>query len=213
MPPNVSVNYESKWNDGSISIQAQTGFEAIKGFMEGGWEETGATLKGVLEGVGEAVRQGAIGMLDAVAPGAKTLYAIERGRVITPKMEMMFEGVGRRNFSYTFIFIPKSETEAGAVHNIVWLFKYHMAADFKGVAQNTYREMDIPSTFDIQYMYKTNENQNLNKIGTCALTKVDVEYGGDKYVSHEGGVPQTTKLTLNFTELEIVTKDRIADGY
>ena len=88
-----------------------------------------------------------------------------------------------------------------------------MAANFVGGGQFAHREMEIPSMFDIQYMYKTNENQNLNKIGTSVLTKVDVEYGGDRYVSHEGGVPQTTKLTLNFTELEIVTKDRIAEGY
>lgn len=213
MPPNITVNYESKWADGEVGIVAQTGYEAIKGFMDRGWAGKSETVKGTLDNLDHVLRQGAIGMLDAVAPGAKTLFAIERGRVITPKMEMMFEGIGRRNFSYVFTFIPKSAKEANAVHNIVRNFKYHMAANYAGGGQFAQREMEIPSMFEIQYMYKAKENENLNKIGTCVLTKMDVEYGGDKYVSHEGGVPQTTKLTLNFTELETITKDHIAEGF
>ena len=42
---------------------------------------------------------------------------------------------------------------------------------------------------------------------------MDVEYGGDRFVAYEEGVPQTTKLSLSFTEFEIITKDHIADGY
>ena len=42
---------------------------------------------------------------------------------------------------------------------------------------------------------------------------MDVEYGGDKYVSHEGGVPQTTKLSLSFTEFDIITKKHIEAGF
>ena len=42
--------------------------------------------------------------LDTLAPGARALQQIDSGKVITPRMEMMFEGVGRRNFSFTFCF-------------------------------------------------------------------------------------------------------------
>jgi hypothetical protein len=30
-------------------------------------------------------------------------------------------------------------------------------------------------------------NPFLNKISTCALEKMDVSYGGDRFVSYEGG--------------------------
>ena len=211
MPPNVTVNYESKWADQDVGILAQTGFDAIKGFMAG--KAVGDQFADFFENAAHSARKSIWGAIDTITPGAKTLYAIERGRIITPKMEVMFEGIGRRNFSYTFTFIPKSKKEADAIHNIVWNFKYHMAANYVGGGQHGHREMDIPNIFDIQYMHIGYENRNLNKIGTCALTKMDVEYGGDRYVSHEGGVPQTTKLTLNFTELEIITKDHIDQGY
>ena len=32
-------------------------------------------------------------------------------------------------------------------------------------------------------------------------------------VAYEDGVPQTTKLSLSFTELEIITRDAIKEGY
>ena len=73
--------------------------------------------------------------------------------------------------------------------------------------------MSFPDKFDIEYMHMADKNLNLNKISTCALTKMDVEYGGDRYVAYEGGVPQTTKLSLSFSEFDIITRDHIADGF
>ena len=42
---------------------------------------------------------------------------------------------------------------------------------------------------------------------------MDVEYGGDRYVAYEDGVHQTTKLTLSFTEFEIITRSHIEQGF
>jgi hypothetical protein len=62
-------------------------------------------------------------------------------------------------------------------------------------------------------MYKTAQNTHLNKIGTCVLNSVDVNYGGDKFVTYAGGVPQSTKISLKFTEMEIMTRKRVSQGY
>jgi hypothetical protein len=75
------------------------------------------------------------------------------------------------------------------------------------------REMEIPDFFNIRYMYLSKENPHLNKIKQCVLTGATVEYGADRYKAYKGGVPQTTKLSLNFSELEIITKDYIKQGY
>ena len=73
--------------------------------------------------------------------------------------------------------------------------------------------MDIPSDFEIEYMYRGRRNPYLNRISTCVLKNVNVEYGGDRYVAFDEGNPQTTKMTLNFTELNIMTKEFIQQGY
>ena len=62
-------------------------------------------------------------------------------------------------------------------------------------------------------MHKSAENQYLNKISTCALESMDVNYGAERFVAYEGGVPQTTKITLKFKELEIITKKQIEQGF
>ena len=172
-----------------------------------------ATARQLGAGGEEMLRSLALASLDVAAPGAKAVFAIERGKVITPKMELMFEGIGRRNFSFTFTFIPKSGPEAQMVKDIIFKFKYHMAANFEGADIQGSRTMKFPDTFDIEYMHMGKKNDYLNKIATCALTKMDVEYGGDRYVAYDGGIPQTTKLTLNFTEFEIVTRTKIGEGY
>ena len=85
----------------------------------------------------------------------------------------------------------------------------------------TKREMDIPGTFDIQYMYRSAENNFLNKVSTCFLTNVQVEYGADRFTAYEptsskfgsGPPPQKSKLTLQFNEIEVLSQDHIALGY
>ena len=81
--------------------------------------------------------------------------------------------------------------------------------------------MSIPDTFDIDYMYRSNRNSFLNKISTCFCTGVQVAYGGDRYIAYDettgvqgkGNPPQRTALTLNFKEMEIITRERINEGY
>ena len=85
-----------------------------------------------------------------------------------------------------------------------------MHADF---VDGNVREMEIPDFFNIRYMYKGKENSHLNKISTCVLKKLDVNYGSDRYVSYEDGTPQTTKISLGFEELEIITRNKIKDGF
>ena len=38
-------------------------------------------------------------------------------------------------------------------------------------------------------------------------------YGGDRFQAHADGVPQTSKLSLKFKELEIITRKLADEGY
>jgi len=56
----------------------------------------------------------------------------------------------------------------------------------------------------------------LPKISDCALKDVKVTYGPDGFfntVAGTDGVPSEITMELNFTELEVLTANRIADGY
>jgi hypothetical protein len=210
MPPSLSVSYNSKYGPSNISAMGMMGKTALDAFMG----KNGTNFDTALEkGLGE-FKQGAetavMAILDTAAPGSTALLALEKGAIRTPRMELMFEGIGRREFSFEFNFIPKDANEATTIQNIVKQFKLHMASNF---TDETFREMEIPDLFNIKYMFKGDENQYLNKISTCALESMDVSYGGDRFVAvGEDGVPQTTKITLKFKEMEIITKKAIQAG-
>ena len=163
-------------------------------------------------------------------PGSVTLFQLSTGSILGSKMEVMFTDVGRRNFSFEFNFIPKSEQEAKMVYKIVQTFKEHMlpeyltSIDLGAMGKHTLgggRILSIPDTFDIQYFYHSNENPFLNKISTCYLTSMDIDYGGEKYVTYEpielngqvGPPPQKTSISLAFTEIETITRERAKQGF
>ena len=91
----------------------------------------------------------------------------------------------------------------------------------KNVPLGQGRILKRPDKFDIHYFYNVNENPFLNRISTCYLTSMDVEYGGEKYVTYEpttlgnrvGPPPQRTNITLSFTEIETITRERAREGF
>jgi len=234
MPPQVSVSYNANYAETEISRRAEA---SIAGF-EGGADAIAQLIynqdfssagASIAQGVGAvqdaasgAVTQAVIGAVDKLAPGAKSLVALQRGKIITPRMEVMFEGIGRRSFEFTFTMIPKSASESQKIKDIVKLFKIHMSPEYGDggiiLSKKNVREQSIPDVFDIQYMYRDKENSHINKIGTSYLTGMDVQYGGDRYTAYEPDAsgsppPQRTTMTLRFTEIELMYRNRVEEGY
>ena len=223
MPPSVSVNYNVKYGDQTIGNLALLGKEAFEGFRQARGSMVDR-IKAAAKGAGgtaakEAILAFANASLDTFAGGTRALLQIASGSVVTPRMELMFEGVGRRSFNYTFIFIPKSEQEAKVVEEIVYQFKENMMPEYSNTT--TRREMEIPNTFDIDYRYKTKSNSFLNKINVCFLQDVQIQYGADRFTAYDetkskfglGAPAQKTTMTLQFAELELLNKDLIKEGY
>jgi hypothetical protein len=245
MPPSVSVSYGINYKDAEVGVMAETGSKVINDLLQAKDFSVGALSAAGKKALGSAGsgalqwgKEAGIKALDTFAPGAETLIALERGAIITPRMELMIEGVSRRSFSYKFDFIPKSAQEALIVEDIIYAFKFHMHPEYvknavagtgkesskiasKAGISGVGREMTIPSTFDIVYMHQKKSNAFLNKISTCFLKSMDVQYGGDRFTAYEstkgnfgsGPPPQRTSITLNFSEMEIITKERIAEGF
>ena len=138
------------------------------------------------------------------------------GEIITDRMELAFKGINKRKFQFAFKFIPKNKKEADEVRNIIFAFRSNMAPEFVG-GNRAGRKMRVPNTFDIQYMYDGNENQYLQKISTCVLEQCDVVYGGDRYrtfeANEEGAPAVETQVTLQFGEMELITKERVNEGF
>ena len=213
MPPAVNVKYEMDYSEGEVGVMGEALYGLFKDYQAGVSFEESANRAGGTVGSG-LVKMG-VGAIDKVIPGAKDLYAIDQGQIMTPRTEMMFRGTGRRSFSFSFTFIPKSANETAVVHAIVKEFKVGMSPSF--MTAGAVREMTIPDLFSIRYMHINAENQYINRIGKCFLRSMDVNYGGDKFVTYNaddlGAPPQRTTITLDFQEIEIMDRANVEDGF
>lgn len=74
--------------------------------------------------------------------------------------------------------------------------------------------MRVPSSFNIHYMYRTDENKYLNTIAESVLVNMDVKYGeGDTFKTYRGTTagapPRTINATLTFNEIDTHDKKTI----
>jgi hypothetical protein len=216
-PPSVQQTYSLSYNEQEISTEAAFGAEIIQGFMAKGFtaDSFSDALDPLFAGIKTTVNKMGLAALDSIAAGSSSLIALNRGKVMAPKMEVMFENIGKRSFSYSFTFTPSSEQEADEVQSIIQAFRFHASSEY---ADGRGFELTIPDQFEIEYYTKNNQpNGYLHKIGTCVLESVDVTYGGDKMTWHEtnskGASPTKTTMALSFKELMTVTKSAIEDGF
>lgn len=131
---------------------------------------------------------------------------------INPYKEVFFEGVNFRTFNFSYTFLPRNASEILEVKDIIDLFKFHMHPEYSG--QDTATNFLLyPSFFNIEYHFKEEKNRFINKIGNCVLTDMSVNYGGDYFTSFENGAPAEIYLRLTFQETELLTKEKILEGY
>ena len=53
----------------------------------------------------------------------------------------------------------------------------------------------------------------MSKIATCVLTKCDVDYTPDGVRSFDSGAPAAQTMTLEFMETEMLTKEKVQQGF
>ena len=223
MPPTVEVSYDPSYTDSEVGLTANQANRIANIFQEDGTTK-GEKFKKAVKDVFQdqnLISQINLAAIDTIAPGFKAILFARSGKIINNRLELIFSGLNKRSFNYTFKFLPKSYQEAKAVHNIVRRFKFHMLPEIQGDV-TTSRTFVTPDVFDIKYMISDGkENEYINKISTCVLENMNVKYGGDRYQTFdpsmaEAGAPEgmkappvQTELTLQFKELELVTQNNV----
>ena len=140
MPATVATAYGATYQDKEIGIGTEAIMDGIRAASSGG---TGKDENEYALTFLDSVKSGAlaagktmvgglpnqISKLLSSAPllsGVNAMLGLGTGVVSTNRMELLFERINRRTFSYTFTFIPQSVEEAKDIQEIVFLFKYGM---------------------------------------------------------------------------------------
>ena len=187
-----------------------------------------STAEGILEEVG---KRAGLGIAEALTESEGGVELVNKvfGRAANPYLEVLFQGPELRTFSYDFTFAPRDELEQEEVRKIIQLFRFHQAPEHRS---DHSLFLGLPSEFDIHYMYQpagpqgvgkaeiekgrgmeAYENPFYNKIATCVLQNVSVDYTPGKVASHQQGAPVLIKMSLQFMETEMITKKHVEMGY
>ena len=132
------------------------------------------------------------------------LMALQRGQIFNPNVELLYNGPRLRGFSMSFTFVPKSEEEAKIINKIIMEFKKWSAP--KVLDKGMFK---VPNVWQVTYMNGGSVNKHMNKFKRAALTDVAVQnnQGMNMHMSFDDGMPVITTVSLNFTEVDIITRD------
>jgi len=210
MPPQVSVEYKPKYKNESLGMLGK--IVATAGSGQGFFEMAGDAMTVVGDAITDSLKK-----LQTEARSFST------GNITLDRQEVLFEGIDFRTFSYDFNFLPKTPQESIAVDKITKLFKYHTMPQITAASVGTY-DFQLPSQFQIQYMYREKQNTFLHNIGNVVCTGCSLTYGsGDTWTTFrplnagngsnaEGPPPVITNMKLDFQEVDLIDRNAIAKG-
>lgn len=163
--------------------------------------------------VGEAATWGKNAGISAILNKLKNgitntnaLLAEER-LALNPKKEVLFKDMGFRQFSFQYNFAPKSQEESEMVDRIIETFRYYASPE---LSPSKFFFM-LPAEFDVSFMLGHKHNPHIPKIATSVLQRVGVNYSPNSgvWATLPNGAPVAIDMTLEFMELEIITRERI----
>jgi len=160
-------------------------------------------------------------------PGLKAGVAKGLNTIQNPYITNVFNSVGFRDFSFSFVLIPKSSTESELIKKIIQTFKKAMLPEKIRVRREDYNDsqstgiLKMPDKVDISF-YPTTENYNkhnknkLISIQKAVITGFTVEYSTgtqNPTFFKKTNAPLSATLNVTVKETEIYTKERCILDY
>ena len=221
LPPNVQDSLSAGYSEaatGVAGLAAAGGINFINAMRRNDFAAASQSLVGSAKGmIMEAAKRMGGDLLEGLTGAEGTVGLVNKafGQATNPYMEVLFEQMGLRSFTYNFTFAPRNADETEDVQRIIKMFRFHMSPELQGVNE---RFLTLPSTFDIHYMYQMSskearENSFYHKIATCVLSDCQVDYTPGGVKSFASGAPTQITMSLTFKETEMLTKEMIEEGF
>jgi hypothetical protein len=259
-PSNLGVEYKINYTDPDLGATGSNMIEALRDGNGAGVAAGIAGLGGMLAGAAaggtstKSIGAGVIGKL-ALAGGMAAASVLDPSAALSdaagaagpmgaaagaqfgvarnPHKVVMFEGIGFRNHTFKYNFVPQSRAEAEKIRTVISLFKLFGSPSYGGQgAKDIYhtskaaiesgKMQDLvlnsgkhffkyPEYFEMDFHYP----RFLYQIGPSFLEDVSVSYGGGDQIywarpdNREDPNPTQISLSLTFKETELVTKENI----
>ena len=129
------------------------------------------------------------------------------GSTINPKASLAFEGVELKQHSFSWMLIPRNETDSEIIKAIIDTLKRNSLPTYETFAGTNFKAyLKYPSIVDM-YLLGVNPDYFV-KFKSAMIRSVHVEYGSQGIVSIvKGGKPGNVSLSIDLVELDIHTAE------
>lgn len=215
MPDTLNFAYNQSYNDlavfdtlGNVGTALAAGSSIVDAVKNGANQK--APINVASFGL-EFLRRNVSGTIGDIA----NIGLAQLGVASNPGLEVIYGSPSFRTFRFDFLFYPRTAQEGKAVQSIINALKFHQAPEY--ASQTGGKFLIPPSEFDIEFYYNGKVNPNIPKISTCVLTSIDLDYAPNGFSAYEvpgqnaslggTGMPVAIRMSLNFKETQIVTKE------
>ena len=233
MPNSISLNEPAAWGGQELGVIGNLSKGLLKGSDTSAMESMAGAAVGSAGNLLAAAAGGIVGTVLSRIPGvsgvAGGILGMIGGNVIqsgaeaafsvkqNPYMEMMFSGIGFRQYKFDFIFRAKNKSEIITVGEIIKKFRQHSRPTWveSGLGKSF---MNYPQEFQIQFLTDFNntyeQNLHLPYLKPSVCTAVDTNFTPNNiWAAYDKGAPVAITLGLSFSETELVMADDVArDG-
>lgn len=219
IPSNMSTGYGAQYDTGTgIGVLGDFARQVASGAQQFDTAQAGQAAIEQAKAIGLSASPEILALLGAGVQGplgagvgaalgaAATGAAVGAGVAVNPHLAVIFSGVGFRTHNFQYKFSPRNRTESSNLVDIIKVFKKNMMPTIESAAFFKY-----PNEFDIDLQDK--HKKYMFNFGTSVLTDFQVNYNpdGGSYF-HADGDPVSVALSLTFTEIDILTQEKIEEG-
>lgn len=130
------------------------------------------------------------------------------GRAINPGVQVLYRSTHLRNFDFSFLFAPRSESESRRMENIIKNLRRYAAPVDEGIF---YRS---PAEIEIEFHRRGGINPHVIKMKRQTIRQIDVNYApSGVYSTFNNGHPVHCMMTMRTKEMEIITRDAVEQGF
>lgn len=139
------------------------------------------------------------------------LLARTTGQIINTNVELLFNSVTLRSFTFNWNLTPRSKSEAEEVKKIIRTLKQTSSAR-KGDDKN-FGFLNTPHLYRVSYMKGSGKHPFLNSFKHCALANIQMNYtGSGTYATYDDGTPVHMNMGMTFQELNPIYAEDYDDA-
>jgi Tail-tube assembly protein len=229
VPPNINVNYGANWGEaalGAIPTSSNPNDQDILGAISNLFRGFGSSFSQTT--LDEVVKK--LSNVPEFSATGSDILGVTTGLVFNKNEFSTFNNMQLRTFSYSFLFVARSESEKKSINRIINTFKIAMhpsgttigssgiasanngnTIGFTAVARPPV--LKYPKLWTIEYFIGKESNKFIPKTKFCAITNVSVNYTPNSVFTTltDGQVP-AIQMDISFKELTPLIADQIIDG-